>query len=211
MPIASPGIPRYWGDESDPLVIVVPDFYGRLPALEGSAEKLAESGFLVAVTDLYNGVATVSTDEAEKLMAAMDVDIALAELDDVIADARARGSRRVGIIGYSLGGRLALLLAQRGSVDAVVAYYASLAPADHGVVPAPVLLHYAERDGWGDGSEAADFVERLTAHGTPVTEHRYLGTMHSFANAAIGERFDPNATALASARTERFLSLHLLD
>jgi carboxymethylenebutenolidase len=211
MPIASPGIPRYWGDESDPLVIVVPDLYGRLPALEGSAEQLAESGFRVAASDLYNGVATVSTDEAEKLMAAVDVDIALAELDDVIADARARGSQKVGIVGYSLGGRLALLLAQRGSVDAVVAYYASLAPADHGVVPAPVLLHYAERDDWSDDTSPADFVERLKAHGTPVTEHSYLGTAHSFANAAIADRFEPRATALADARTESFLSLHLLE
>jgi carboxymethylenebutenolidase len=211
IPIPSPGVPIYRGESGSPLVIVVHDYYGRLPELERFADALALAGFFVAVPDLYNGVATTESDEADTLMDGLDVGIALAELDDIITDARVQGSDRVAVVGFSLGGWLALLHAQGGSVDAAVAYYASLGPKDHGVVPAPVLLHYAELDEWGDGDDPASFIDRLHEHGTPVTDHVYLGTEHSFANAAIDDRYNLRAAELAFARTEKFLSTHLLS
>jgi carboxymethylenebutenolidase len=209
--IPSPGIPVFRGTPGSPLVVLVHDWYGRLPPLLDFADRLATEGFRVAVPDLYNGIATISETEAERLMRALDVGIALAELDDVIDTASAEGSSRIATVGFSLGGWLALLHAQGGSADAVVAYYASLGSSDHGVVPAPVLLHYAETDEWGTGEDPADFVDRLGEHGTPVTRHTYLGTVHSFANAAIRPRYDARATALAHARTAQFLAAHLLD
>jgi carboxymethylenebutenolidase len=209
--IPSPGVPIYRGTSGEPLVVVVHDWYGRLPALEEFAESLAAEGFWVAVPDLYNGVATTDEAQAEKLMEALDVGIALAELDDVIANAHARGSAKVGVVGFSLGGWLALLHAQGGSADAVVAYYASLGPKDHGVIPAPVQLHYAESDEWGANEQPEDFVDRLNEHGTPVSQHVYLGTEHSFANASIRGKHNARAAELARARTSQFLSRHLLD
>jgi carboxymethylenebutenolidase len=209
--IPSPGLPLYRGEPGSPLVVVVHDWYGRLPAMEQYADTLAAEGFWVAVPDLYNGVATTDAADAENLMNGLDVGIALAELDDVIANARAQGSSRVGVVGFSIGGWLTLLHAQGGSADAVVAYYASLGPQDHGVVPAPVQLHYAETDEWGPGEDPAEFIERLGEHGTPVSEHTYLGTVHSFANADIPTRHHARAAELARARTAQFLSTHLSD
>jgi carboxymethylenebutenolidase len=209
--IPSPGVPLYRGTPGNPLVILVHDWYGRLHDLEQFAESLAREGFWVAVPDLYNGVATLDADRAEELMNTLDVSLALAELDDIITDAHAQGSTRVGVVGFSLGGWLTLLHAQGGSADAVVAYYASLGPKDHGVIPAPVLLHYAETDEWGEGEEPGGFIDRLKEHGTPVTDHVYLGTVHTFANGDIGEKHDVRATELARARTEAFLATHLFD
>jgi carboxymethylenebutenolidase len=207
--IPSPGVPIYRGLAGDPVVVVVPDWYGRLPWLETIAEALAAEGFWVVVPDLFNGVATTDDVEAEKLMAGLDIGIALAELDDVIANARSLGSTRVGMLGFSLGGWLSLLHAQSGGADAVVAYYASLAPEDHGVIPAPVQLHYAENDEWGDGEDPDDFIERLGEHGTPVDEHVYIGTEHSFANASVSRTHNPRAAELARARSAKFLAGHL--
>ena len=207
--IDSPGVPLYRGRPGNPLVVLVHDYYGRLPAIERLATTLAGAGYFVAVPDLYNGRATTDSGEAEELMDALEIGLALAELDDIIADARAQGSERIALVGFSLGGWLALLHAQGGSVDAAVAYYASLGPKDHGVVPAPVLLHYAEFDEWGDGDDPASFIDRLKEHGTPVTDHVYLGTEHSFANADIHEAYNLRAAELAYARTERFLETHL--
>jgi carboxymethylenebutenolidase len=211
IPIPSPGVPLYRGTPGAPLVVLVHDWFGRLPSLEQVADSFAAEGFWVAVPDLYNGVATTDPTEAERLMNGLDVGIALAELDDIITDARAQGSMRVGVVGFSIGGWLTLLHAQGGSADAVVAYYASLAAKDHGVIPSPVLLHYAESDEWAEDEEPDSFIERLGEHGTPVTRHTYLGTEHSFANASIDELHDARATELARARTEAFLASHLFD
>lgn len=209
IPVPSPGVPVYVGEPGNPLVVLVHDYFGRLPGLLDIADLLAHEGFFVAVPDLLNGVATRTAADAEILMNDLDVGIALAELDDIIGDSRANGSDKVGIVGFSMGGWLSLLHAQGGSADAVVAYYASLGPSDHGVLPAPVLLHYAEADEWGEGDDPESFIERLQEHGTPVVEHVYLGTEHSFANSEIGATYNPRAAELANQRTVRFLLNHL--
>ena len=207
--IPSPGVPIHVGEPGGPLLVLVHDYFGRLPGLERIAAAFADEGFYVAIPDLFGGVATRTPAEAERLMNSLDVGIALAELDDVIADARAQGSERIGVVGFSMGGWLALLHAQGGEADAVVAYYSSLSRDNHGIIPAPILLHYAERDSWGDGEDPASFIERLHEHGTPVIDHVYLGTRHSFANSDIEDAYDHRATELANARTVRFLLNHL--
>ncbi len=211
VPVPSPGVPLFYGDPGDPVVVVLHDMYGRLPALEPFAMALASRGFRVAVPDLYDGVCTTDTQSAQELMGDLDLATALAEIDDTIALTQETGDERVALLGFSLGGWLALLHAQSGAADAVVAYYASLAERDHGIIPCPVLLHWAERDDWRDGEEPEPFVSRLKDHGTPVTEHTYLATGHSFANASLPEKVDAQAAALAFARTAVFLEKHLVE
>jgi carboxymethylenebutenolidase len=207
--IPSPGLPVVWGEPGNPLVVIVHDWYGRLPGLDRFAGSLAAEGYRVAVPDLYNGVGTLDAHDAAALMNLLDVGLALAEIDDIIANARIEGSERVGIVGFSMGGWIALLHAQNGAADAVVGYYASLAPQDHGVIPSPVLLHFAEVDEWSAEEEPVAFIERLDEHGTPVTTHTYLDTVHSFANSSVPDKYNARAAELAHARTRGFLALHL--
>ncbi len=210
VPIPSPGTPLRFGEPGSPLVLLVHDYFGRLPALEEYAHALAQSGFRVVVPDLYDGVATVDSDVAEDLMDRLDVGMSLALLDDIITAEHDEGSRRVGTVGFSMGGWLALLHAQGGAVDAVVAYYATLGPAQHGVIPCPVLLNLAENDEWGQDEDPESFVDRLKDHGTPVSDFSYVATGHSFANAGVAA-FSAPAAALAFARTRGFLEDQLAD
>ncbi|MEP6479834.1 MAG: alpha/beta fold hydrolase [Rhodoglobus sp.] len=211
VPIPSPGVPLYYGTVGDPVVIVVHDWYGRLPSIEPYATALATHGLRVVVPDFYAGVCTVDAGDAERLMQGLDVGESLALLEDIVQESRDQGSAKAAVVGFSMGGWLALLHAQAGSADAVVAYYASLGPNDHGVIPCPVQLHFAEVDEWGDGDDPESFVDRLKDHGTPVELFTYLGTQHSFANASIPDRVDTRAAALAFARTATFLEKHLVD
>jgi len=209
--IPSPGVPLFYGTAGDPVVVVLHDMYGRLPWLDPFATALASKGFRVAVPDLYDGVCTVESTAAHALMDNLDVAAALATVDDAIAQAHVTGDEHVGLVGFSLGGWLSLLHAQSGAADAVVAYYASLADQDHGVIPCPVLLQWAESDDWADGEHPDEFVDRLSEHGTPVTQHTYLGTQHSFANASLAEKLDARSAALAFARTAVFLEKLLAE
>jgi carboxymethylenebutenolidase len=211
VPIPSPGVPLYFGAAGRPLVVLVHDYFGRLPWLGQYAEALAHVGFRVVIPDLYSGVATVNPRVAESLMAQLDVATSLALIDEVIEDARAEGTRRFATVGFSMGGWLALLHAQGGATDAVVAYYATLRPAEHGVIPCPVLLNFAESDEWEDGADPESFVGRLKDHGTPVTDHSYIATGHGFANASVAAGFSAAAAAFAYARTAAFLESELAD
>lgn len=211
VPVPSPGETLHFGRAGHPLVVVLHDWYGRLPWLTPYAEALASRGFQVALPDLSGGVCTMDAATAEQLMQQLDVGASLAIIDEVIEFVRLDGTVRVGTVGFSLGGWLALLHAQGGSVDAVTAYYATLGEDDHGVIPSPVQLHLAETDEWDGSDEPPRFIERLTEHGTPVSDHTYLGTVHSFANATMTATVDTRAAALAFARTVGFLQGHLLD
>lgn len=209
VPIPSPGEALFYGEPGNPVVVVLHDTYGRLPWLAAFAEAIASRGFRVAVPDLYQGVCTVDETTALELMGGLEIGAALAEIDDAIVVAQHTSTERVGLVGFSLGGWLALLHAQSGAADAVVSYYATLGPQDHGVIPCPVLLQWAESDTWEQREDPESFVARLKDHGTPVTEHSYLGTRHGFANASMQSRVDLQAAALAFARTAVFLESNL--
>lgn len=211
VPIPSAGVAVYYGLPGSPLVIVAHDWYGRLPWLDPYASALASQGYRVVVPDFYGGFATVDTESAAGLRDELDTGQALRIIDDLVAEARLEGSTRVGLVGFSMGGWLALLHAQGGDADAVVAYYATLGTEEHGIIPCPVLLNLAENDEFSPGAEPESFVARLEDHGTPVTEFVYLGTEHSFANASIAATLDNRAGALAFARTASFFDKHLAD
>ena len=119
-PIRSPGIPLICGGRGAALVILLHAWCGRLPWLERYADALAGQGYRVIVLGLCDGRATTKV-AAESLLAQLDMAGALSILDGIIQRARADGSLRTGDVGFSLGGWLALVQAQWGAADAVVA------------------------------------------------------------------------------------------
>ncbi len=209
--IPSPGIPLEYGAQGDPLVILVHDWYGRLPGLEADGSALAHDGFHVLIPDLYDGWAATDEIYAASLLRTLDLTVAVNAIGSLARSGRAAGAPRVGLVGYALGGWLALAQAQAGSVDATVAYYATLDEAKHGVLPCPVQLHFAEVDGWYEGGDPDSFVARLADDGTSVEAYEYVGTAHSFANLSIPDRLETDAATLAFTRTESFLAKHLAD
>lgn len=210
IPLPSPGVPLSYGRPGAPVVVVLHDMHGRLPWMELYGEALADRGRVrVLIPDLYGGVASTDPTEAERLMDELSLADADAAVDDAIRTARDEGSPRVGLIGFSMGGWIALNHAQTGSAEAVAAYYATLQPAEHTLIPCPVLLNLAEDDEWPDGGEPGAFIARLKDHGTPVASHTYAGTRHGFANANLRDTVDANAAALAFARTTVFMEQHL--
>ena len=211
IPIPQPGETLYYGEQGDPLIIIIHDWFGRLPWIDPLARALEREGFQVAVPDFFDGFATTDIDEARGQLDKVDIGAALALLDDIIDEARLYGTTKVGELGFSTGGWVALVHAQGGEVDAVVAYYASIAEKHHGVIPCPVLLQYAESDEWEYGGDPAAFLARLSEHGTPTTQFHYLATQHHFANLNVHATAEPQAAALAAARTNAFFAMHLFD
>lgn len=198
-----------YGVPGHPLVVVVHDWYGRLPGLVDYASALAEQGFHVQVPDFYNGWATDDEHEAEVLLDKLELLPSVDAIEALVQQARSHGTRRVAVVGFSMGGWLALSHATGGSVDAVVAYYATLGELEHRIVPCPVQLHFAQDDAWEENGDPDSFVARLEDDGTTTVRYDYPGTVHSFANASIAAKFNATAAALAFARTATFLDRQL--
>jgi carboxymethylenebutenolidase len=122
---------------------------------------------------------------------------------------RANDGGRIGAVGFSMGGSLVLQEATAGTLDAAVAYYATLGPAAAASVACPVLLQFAEVDEWDPDETPQRFLETLREHGEAPEVFTYPGTVHSFANADIAALFAPDASAAAWTRTVGFLERHL--
>ena len=191
-----------------PGVVVAHDWYGLLPSVRAACDALAGAGLTALAPDFYGGRTTTDPGEAEALLDKLDVPEARAELAAAIAELRDRGPGRVGALGWSAGGWLTLLHATGGGLDAVVAYYAALAPSDRDTITCPVLLHLAEVDDWDPPNTPVAFLAELARAGTVAEVATWPGTGHSFANPDAAP-YQVGAAGRAWAQTVDFLHRHL--
>jgi carboxymethylenebutenolidase len=193
-----------------PGVVVVPDTFGLLPHVRRRCDWLAEAGFVALAVDLFDGRTARTEAEAARLAAGLDVVRARGMLATAATQLLARPKvrpQRVGAVGFGLGGRLALLAATTGALDAIVAFYAVLAPTERSLVPCPTLLHLTggpmEQDATTRG-----FLRELRASGTEVTVRTWSGVPAGFANADRPD-YQDKPTVAAWVETAGFLAGHL--
>ena len=215
--LAEPSGPaRAWGSgglkPSPPAagVLVVHDWYGRLPHVRGVCDELAAAGLVALAPDLYGGRTASNPEQAEALADGLDKAAVPAGLDEALRTLRARvDGGPVGVLGWSLGGMFALDRATGGGVGAAVSYYAFLEEEDAAELRCPILLHLAETDEFDPPEYYERFVATLRAAGTEVEVHTWPGTQHSFANRDV-PLHAPEPAAEAWAITVGFLRRHLL-
>ena len=191
-------------------VLVVHDWYGRLPHVRAVCDELAAAGLVALAPDLYGGRPAANPEQAEALADALDRAAVPVRLDEALRALRARvDGEPVGVLGWSLGGMFALDRATGGDVGAAVSYYAFLEEEDATKLRCPVLLHLAETDEFDPPEYYQRFVATLRAAGTEVEVHTWPGTEHSFANRDV-PLHAPEQAAEAWALTVGFLRRHLL-
>jgi len=196
------------GDGSGPGVIVIQEWWGLVPHIRDVAERFAAQGFTALAPDLYHGETASEPDEAGKLMMGLNLAQAATDLGAAVDLLLERTGRpAVGVVGYCMGGGLALVLAtQRPDAVAAVAPYYGVIPwasaqPDWSKLRAKVVGEYAERDGFA-GPEAVRALEaQLRELGKDVTLHVHPGAEHAFFNDDRPEVHDPEASATAFART----------
>jgi carboxymethylenebutenolidase len=199
---------------SGPGVVVIQEWWGLVPHIMDVCDRFAAEGFVALAPDLYAGkqAAPGEPDEAGKLMMAMELDRAGKDMSGAVDEAGRRGSvGGVGVVGFCMGGGLALVLAcQRpDAVRACVPFYGIVpwpdAQPDYAAMQASVLAHIAEKDGWFGPDAAAELESELQALGKQTEFHVYAGADHAFFNDTRPEVHDADASRLAWDRTVSFL------
>jgi carboxymethylenebutenolidase len=190
--------------DSEAVVVVLHDWYGRLPHVNRLCDRLAQAGFLAVAPDMYDGRTATEDAEAEKLMEGLAESTAKAKFEEAVESARTRGAQRLGLLGFSMGGGQALGFAAESTPAAAAIYYASYAGLEDKIT-CPVLGNLAEHDPWEEPEPTIRFFESLPQG----SFHLYPGTEHSFANEDVF-RYNPKAAEEAWERSLRFLRRHLL-
>jgi carboxymethylenebutenolidase len=197
---------------SGPGVVVIQEWWGLVPHIRDLADRFAAEGYVAIAPDLYRGQKTTEPDEAGKLVMQMRLDQAAKDMggavDALLAMPETTGDA-VGVVGFCVGGGLALYLATlKPEVAAAVSYYGFPRQGldwDLSAVKGAVLGHYAEEDDFAP-RELADQMEReLRDAGVRVTFHHYPGTTHAFFNDTRPEVYDREAAELSWRRTLDFL------
>ncbi|MGO8874415.1 MAG: dienelactone hydrolase family protein [Acidimicrobiales bacterium] len=200
-----------------PGVVVIQEWWGLVPHITDLCDRFAAEGFVALAPDLYHGEATTEPDEAGKKMMALQLDRAGKDLSGAVEVVSQKGSGSgVGVVGFCMGGGLALVLAgQRNDVvKAVVPFYGGIPWADtapdYAGITGAVSFQIAGKDDWVTPDVAAEMAQAMRDAGnSDVTVHVYDGAEHAFFNDTRPEVYDPEASALAWQRTLAFLRSHL--
>jgi carboxymethylenebutenolidase len=191
-----------------PGVLVIQEWWGLVPHIQDVVDRFAEAGFTALAPDLYHGQTSTEPDGAGKLMMAMNLEAAAKDLSGAIALLQERSGReKVGVVGYCMGGGLALYTGtlRPDAVAAVAPYYGAfpwpnLAP-DWSRMTAKVVGEYAENDGWASPEAARSLEAALRDAGVDATLHVHPACDHAFFNDSRPEVYDAAASATAWART----------
>ena len=201
-------------------VVVIQEIFGVNAGIRRKCDRLAVDGYLALAPDLFWRLRpNVELDpdvpeqfqQALGLMGQFDQALGVRDIEATIRHARqAMGVRKVGAVGYCLGGRLAYMTAARTDVDASVGYYAvglpDLLREKHGIAH-PLMLHIAGADHFVGPEQQQAIHEGLDDH-PKVTLHDYPGLDHGFATE-IGARRNEAGAELADSRTAAFFAEYL--
>jgi carboxymethylenebutenolidase len=200
---------------SGPGIVVIQEWWGLVDHIKEVCDRFAGEGFVALAPDLFHGKTTKSPDEAGKLMMAMRIDEAEKDLRaaaDYLSIQDATTSKNVGVVGFCMGGALALYTATKNpKIGACVVFYGghpNVKP-DLPNLHAPMLGLYADRDGFVTPDSVRELERKLKDLGKQVEVKIYPDADHAFFNDSRPEVYNAGAAADAWQRTVKFLRENL--
>ena len=193
---------------SGPGVLVIQEWWGLVPHIKDVVDRFAAEGFTALAPDLYHGESSSEPDGAGKLMMALNLEQAAKDMSGAIDLLQERsGTGKVGVVGYCMGGGLALVVASKRpeAVAACAPYYGVIpwatAQPDWGAIKAKVVGEYAELDDFANPAAVRSLETTLRDKGVDATMHIHAGTQHAFFNDSRPEVYAAEASAESFART----------
>jgi carboxymethylenebutenolidase len=203
-----------------PGVVVLHEVFGVTAYVRRVCARLAGLGYVALALELYWRLEPeVDIDEASPggvpralgLMRLLDLDLAAGDAGAALRHLRGLeevGGRRVGVLGFCLGGGIAYLAAARADPDAAVSYYARAVPdalGEAGRVTCPILFHFGAADELIPADRRAAVRQAFASH--PTAEFReHPGAGHAFDNDAMPHLYHAGAAAEAWRQTADFLA-----
>ena len=174
---------------SGPGVVVIQEWWGLVPHIRDVCDRFAAAGFTALAPDLYHGVVTREPDDAAKAMMGMEISKVAKDMSGAVDElVRRSGRAKVGVVGFCMGGGLALVLAsQRPDAVAAVAPFYGVVPwaeaaPDYAQISGAVQGHYAEKDHSAPPEVVRELEEKLRSLGKEAEFFIYPGTDHAFFN-----------------------------
>ena len=196
-------------------VIVIQEWWGLVDHIKEVCDRFAAEGITALAPDLYFGEATTEPTRAGELMMALNI----AETAEVLKRAvtflldspKVQGPK-VGIVGFCMGGQLALYGASHDSRIGACVHFYGIHPKvqpSYRDLAGPVLGFFAEHDEYNSPAVVKALDEELTLLGKPHHFETYPGTKHAFFNDDRPEVYDEAAATDAWQKMLAFFQENL--
>ena len=203
------------GEGPFPGVVVLQEWWGLVPEIEGVCDRFAGEGFVALAPDLFHGETTDQPDEAQQKLMALSMDEAEKEMRGAVRFLldHPKNNGQVGSVGFCMGGGLSVWAAATNpDIGAAVTYYYVMphGKPDFSQIQAPVQGHFGTADDFISVDDAKALEEEIRAGGNEVEFHFYEGAGHAFSNEEnrIGT-YNPEHAKTAWGRTVDFFKKHL--
>jgi carboxymethylenebutenolidase len=201
-----------------PGVLVIQEWWGLIPQVKGIADMFAREGFNALAPDFYHGKSAQigEPDKAQKLMMELDMEPAATDARGAaqfLASHPKTSAKKIGVIGFCMGGMLALMTGTVASdvVGAVIDCYGvppQKKPDYAKLKGVPVLGIFGGKD--EHVMHALPALEAdLNAAGAPFEKVVYPNVDHAFLNEERADVHHPGDAKDAWAKIMSFLKMHL--
>lgn len=197
--------------QSRPGLVIIQEWWGLNDYIRSVADRYAQAGYQVLAPDLYHGRVTQDIDEARHLMDGLDFRDATHQDLRAAVDHLKLTCDKVGILGFCMGGALAIAAAVHvPNISAAVCFY-GIPPAqlaDAATISIPFQGHFAQHDDWCTPQLVDSLEQAMRAAGAQPEIYRY-DAKHAFFNHSRPEVYNPSCADLAWERSTQFLKMHL--
>jgi carboxymethylenebutenolidase len=192
-------------------LVVVQEIFGVNAHIRSVADGYAKDGFLAVAPALFDriergvelGYEGADRQKAVSFIPKLDIEKSSTDVAAAVEFARLETGKKVGVVGYCLGGTLAWLAATRLGVAAVGYYGGRTSKYASEELSVPVMLHFGRQDAHIPPEE----VETIhAAH--PEVEIFWYDAGHGF-NRDVDASYNRDAATLARERSLTFLKKHL--
>lgn len=206
-----------------PALVVIQHQTGVDEFIQGMAQKLAAESYIAAAPNLYHRDGPDCQDDPRTRSQRLGDRRVMNDIDATIKLLRANPAvdgKRIGIIGFCMGGRVVYLAATTNpSFQAAVTFYPGNTSRAWGRdIPSPfersaemhcpIQGHFGDDDKNPSPEDREKLAAELTKHGKSHEFYAYPGAGHAFMDNTK-ESFRPNAATDAWPRALEFLRRHL--
>jgi len=196
-----------------PGILVIQEWWGLVQHIKNVCDRLAAEGFTALAPDMYHGKTADEPDGAGKLFMALNIGQAEKDLRGAVDYlASQSSSKKVGAVGFCMGGQLALFAGTLNpKVGAVVDFYGihpNVKP-DYTKLSGPVLGLFAEKDQFVKPDVARGVDAAIKKAGRQSEIHIYPNVDHAFFNDENKGAYDKAAADDAWKKTLGFFRQHV--
>jgi carboxymethylenebutenolidase len=197
-------------------IVMLQEIFGVNAAMQDKARRFAALGYTVLVPDLFwrlqpriaLGYTGKDRETAFELFGRFDFKAGIADIAAAARFLKEKSSGKgIGVIGFCLGGRLAVAASAAYPFRGVASLYGVKLEADPErlrAIDVPLQIHVGDKDAHVP-MEAVEQIKNILKNRSNAEVFVYPGAQHGFFNAAREEVYSAEAAALAERRIEEML------